>query len=121
MRSRSGDFVRKTVSLDSDIRPLLDKICEKQAQKSVSAVFISRIINDLLRASNFKNLEKYSVNPRGVGKRTRITIVVDIDNHKKIIESTAAAIEKCALNYCDEPSQSYSKVLNNVLRKELHI
>jgi len=109
------------VSLDADIRPLLDKICAKKAKTAVSAVFISRIINDILRASNFKNLEKYSVNPRGVGKRSRITIVVDTDNHKKIIEYTANAIETCANNYCDEPSQSYSKVLNNVLRKELHI
>lgn len=121
MRSRSGDFVRKTVSLDADIRPLLDKLLQKQAKTAVSAVFLSRIINDFLRASNFKNLEKYSVNPRGVGKRTRITLVIDIDNHQKIIEYTAAAIEKCANNYCGEPSQSYSKVLNNLLRKELRI
>ena len=121
MRSRSGDFVRKTVSLDSDIRPLLDKLVQKQAHTATSAVFISRIINDFLRNSNFKNLEKYSVNPRGVGKRTRITLVVDLDNHKKIVEYTADAIEECANNYCDEPTQSYSKVLNNVLRKELRI
>ncbi len=121
MRSRSGDFVRKTVSLDADIRPILDKLVQKQARTATQAVFLSRIINDFLRASNFKNLQKYSVNPRGVGKRTRITLVIDIDNHKKIIEYTAQAIEKCAINYCDEPSQSYSKVLNNVLRKEMHI
>jgi hypothetical protein len=121
MRSRSGDFVRKTVSLDSDIRPLIDKLVQKQARTATQAVFISRIINDFLRDSNFKNLQKYSVNPRGVGKRSRITIVVDLDNHRKIVEYTAAAIEECAINYCDEPSQSYSKVLNNVLRKELHI
>jgi len=121
MRSRSGDFVRKTVSLDSDIRPLLDKLVKKQAHTATSAVFISRIINEFLRNSNFKNLEKYSVNPRGVGKRTRITLVVDLDVHRKIINYTAAAIEECAINYCDEPSQSYSKVLNNALRKELHI
>jgi hypothetical protein len=121
MRSRSGDFVRKTVSLDSDIRPLLDKISAKKARKAVSAIFISRIINDILRTTNFKNLEKYSVNPRGVGKRSRITIVVDIDIHRKIVEYTAAAIEECAINYCGEPSQSYSKVLNNALRKGLNI
>ncbi len=120
MRSRSGDFVRKTVSLDADIRPILDKICAKKAKTAVSAVFISRIINDILRASNFKNLEKYNT-PRGPANRSRITLVVDLDNHRKIIEFTAQAIETCAINYCDEPSQSYSKVLNNVLRKELRI
>lgn len=121
MRSRSGDFIRKTVSLDADIRPLLDKIVSKKAKIAPTAVFISRIINDILRESNFKNLAKYSVNPRGVGKRSRITIVVDLDNHRKIINYTAAAIEECAINYCGEPSQSYSKVLNNVLRKGLNI
>ena len=120
MRSRSRDFVRKTVSLDADIRPLLDKICEKKAKTSGSAVFLSRIMNDILRASNFKNLEKYNT-PRGPVNRDRITLVFDEDNHKKIIEETASAIEKCALNYCGEPSQSYSKVVNNVLRKELRI
>jgi len=120
MRSRSGDFVRKTVSLDADIRPLLEKICAKEAKTSEKAVFISRIINDMLRASNFKNLEKYNT-PRGPANRTRITLVVDLDNHRKIINYTAYAIEQCAINYCGEPSQSYSKVLNNVLRKELHI
>ncbi len=121
MRSRSGDFVRKTVSLDADIRPLLDKICAKKAKKAVSAVFISRVINDFIEESNFKNLEKYSVNPRGVGQRSRITLVIDLDNHRKIINYTAGAIEQCANNYCGEPSQSYSKVLNNVLRKALQI
>ncbi len=121
MRSRERDFVRKTVSLDADIRPILDKICAKKAKTTVSAVFISRIINDILRESNFKNLEKYSVNPRGVGQRSRITLVIDLDIHRKIINYTAAAIEQCAINYCGEPSQSYSKVLNNVLRKELRI
>ena len=121
MRSRSGDFVRKTVSLDADIRPYLDKICAKKAKTAVTAVFISRIINDMLRSSNFKNLEKYSVNPRGVGKRTRITLVVDLDVHRKIINYTASAIEECAINYCGEPSQSYSRVLNNALRKGLNI
>jgi len=120
MRSRSGDFVRKTVSLDADIRPLLDKIVTKKSKTAISAVFISRIINDILRASNFKNLEKYNT-PRGPANRSRITLVVDLDNHRKIIEHTAQAIETCAINYCDEPSQSYSKVLNNVLRKELRI
>ncbi len=120
MRSRSGDFVRKTVSLDADIRPLLDKICARKAKKAVSAVFLSGIINDIVRASNFKNLDKYNT-PRGPTKRTRITLVIDLDNHRKIINYTAYAIEQCAINYCGEPSQSYSKVLNNVLRKELHI
>ncbi len=120
MRSRSGDFVRKTVSLDADIRPLLDKMVKLEAKYSESAVFISRIINDMLRSSNFKNLEKYNT-PRGPANRTRITLVVDLDNHRKIINQTALAIETCAINYCGEPSQSYSKVLNNVLRKELHI
>ncbi len=120
MRSRSGDFVRKTVSLDPDIRPLLDKICAKKAKTAVSAVFLSRIINDFIRVSNFKNLEKYNT-PRGPLNRDRITLVIDLDNHRKIINYTAAAIEQCALNYCGEPSQSYSKVLNNLLRKELRI
>jgi len=108
------------VSLDPDIRPLLEKICAKRAKTAVSAVFISRVINEMLRASNFKGLEKYGTS-RGDNSRTRITLVVDLDNHKKIIEYTAHAIEECANNYCDEPSQSYSKVLNNVLRKELKI
>ncbi len=120
MRSRSGDFVRKTVSLDADIRPLLDKIVTKKAKTAVSAVFLSRIINDIIRNSNFKNLEKYGT-PRGPANRCRITLVIDLDNHKKIIEHTAQAIETCAINYCDEPSQSYSKVMNNALRKELRI
>ena len=120
MRSRSGDFVRKTVSLDPDIRPLLDKICAKKAKTAVSAVFLSRIINEMIRKSDFKNLEKYGT-PRGPANRTRITLVIDLDNHKKIIEYTAQAIETCANNYCGEPSQSYSKILNNALRKELHI
>ena len=120
MRTREGDFVRKTVSLDADIRPLIDKMCEKKAKNSMKAIFMSRIINDILRASNFKNLEKYNT-PRGPNNRTRITLVIDIDNHEKIIEETASAIEKCANNYCGEPSQSYSKVLNNVLRKALGI
>lgn len=120
MRSRSGDFVRKTVSLDADIRPKLDKICDKKGKKSVKAVFLSRIVNDMLRASNFKNLEKFNT-PRGITNRSRITLVIDMDVHTKIIEHTAQAIETCAINYCGEPSQSYSKVVNNVLRKELHI
>ena len=120
MRSRSGDFVRKTVSLDADIRPLLDKICAKKAKTAVSAVFLSRIINEMIRKCDFKNLEKYGT-PRGPANRLRITLVVDLDNHRKIIEHTAQAIETCANNYCGEPSQSYSKILNNALRKELHI
>jgi len=118
MRTRSGDFVRKTVSLDADIRPLLDKICEKKAKTSEKAVFLSRIINEMLTASNFKNLEKYNT-PRGPNKRTRITLVFDNDVHKKIINQTAKAIETCAINYCGEPSQSYSRVVNNALRKAL--
>lgn len=120
MRMRSRDFVRKTVSLDADIRPLLDKICEKKAQNSESAVFLSRIINEMLRTSNFKNLEKYGT-PRGLTNRARVTLVIDMDIHKKIIEHTASAIEDCANNYSDKPSQSYSKVLNNALRKVLGI
>jgi len=120
MRSRSGDFVRKTVSLDHDIRPLIDKICLKRAKTAVSAVFISRVINELIRKCDFKGLEKYGT-PRGPANRLRITLVVDLDNHKKIIEYTAGAIEACANKYCGEPSQSYSKVLNNALRKELRI
>ena len=120
MRSRQGDFVRKTVSLDADIRPLLDKICQKKALTATSAVFLSRIINNLLRACNFKNLEKYGT-ARGDTNRSRITLVIDMDIHEKIIEHTASAIEVCANNYCGEPSQSYSKILNNALRKELRI
>ena len=120
MRTRSGDFVRKTVSLDADIRPLLDAICAKKGRKSVKAVFLSRIVNEMLRASNFKNLDKYNT-PRGPANRTRITLVIDMDNHNKIIEETASAIEECANNYCGEPSQSYSKVVNNALRKALGI
>ncbi len=120
MRSRSGDFVRKTVSLDADIRPLLNKICVKRAKTAVSAVFLSRIVNEMIRKSDFKNLEKYGT-PRGPANRSRITLVIDLDNHRKIIEHTAQAIETCAINYCDEPSQSYSKVMNNVLRKALNI
>lgn len=118
MRTRSGDFVRKTVSLDADIRPLLDKICEKKAKNNEKAVFLSRIVNEMLKASNFKNLEKFNT-PRGPANRSRITLVIDIDNHEKIIEETASAIEDCANNYCDEPSQSYSRVVNNALRKAL--
>ena len=120
MRTRSGDFVRKTVSLDADIRPIIDELVKKKAKKSIKAVFVSRVINDMLRASNFKNLEKYGT-PRGITNRSRITLVIDMDVHNKIIEHTAHAIETCANNYCGEPSQSYSKILNNALRKELHI
>lgn len=120
MRTRIGDFVRKTVSLDADIRPLLDKICEKKAKHSEKAIFLSRVINDMLRASNFKNLEKYGTQ-RGPVNRGRITLVFDMDVHKKIIEETANAIEVCAINYCGGPSQSYSKVVNNALRKALGI
>ncbi len=112
--------MRKTVSLDADIRPLIDKICVKKAKKSVKAIFISRVINEMLRASNFKNLEKYGT-PRGDTNRSRITLVMDMDVHEKIINHTASAIEVCAINYCGEPSQSYSRVLNNALRKEMHI
>ena len=120
MRRKSTPFVRKTVSLDADILPIIHKIRAQEMLKTEKGVFLSGIINEILKASTFKNLDKYNV-PRSITKRTRITLVVDIDIHKKIVEQTANAIETCAINYCGEPSKSYSRILNNALRKGLHL
>jgi len=120
MRRRTIDFVRKTVSLDSDIRPLLEKNCDREAKLSEKVVFLSRVVNDMIRGSNFKNLDKFRT-PRNSRGNLRMTLVIDMDNHDRIISYTANAIENCAKNYCDAPSNSYSKILNSILRKALHI
>lgn len=112
-----GD-IRKTVALDPDIRPILDRIVAKRQKTSKKHITKSLIINELIRKSNGKNLGYYT-NSRKGAISDRLTLCIDHDTFKKINDLTAQAIVKAAQSDIKTPSPNFSRTLNNLLRKEL--
>ena len=111
-------YIRKTVALDRDIRPALDKKAAKVQKTSKKYITKSFIVNELIRKSNFKNLQ-YNTILHQKGMRDRITLDIDFDNFKKINDQTALLIEQVIKSGIKVPSPNLSRTLNSILRKEL--
>ena len=118
MKGTSWGYWRKTVALDRDIRPALDSAVARYQKHSEKHITKSRIVNDLIRKSNLKNLDSYS-SLHQKGKRDRLTLDIDFDNFKKINDQTALLIEQAAKSGIKVPSPNFSRTLNSILRKEL--
>jgi len=112
------DDIRKTVALDSDIRPVLDRMVAKRQKTSKKHITKSLIVNELIRKSNGKNLDFYTISRKGTIS-DRLTLCIDHDTFKKINDLTAEAIVKAANSDIKTPSPNFSRTLNNLLRKEL--
>ena len=113
------DDIRKTVALDPDIRPILDRMVAKRQKTSKKHITKSLIVNELIRKSNAKNLEHYTISRKGISDR--LTLCIDHDTFKKINDLTAEAIVKAAQSDIKTPSPNFSRTLNNLLRKELNL
>jgi hypothetical protein len=112
------DDIRKTVALDPDVRPALDRMVANRQKTSKKHITKSLIVNELIRKSNCKNLEHYTISRKG-SIRDRLTLCIDHDNFKKINDLTAKAIVEAANSDIKTPSPNFSRTLNNLLRKEL--
>lgn len=96
----------------------LDRLIRNTQSDVIHAENISYSYSECLNEIVAKGLKRKlkPEYPKWEGEYRRVTVMMDKESDKKLKLAYANHIRKCALEYCELPSWSYSRQVNNFLR-----
>lgn len=111
---------RVTLMMDGDIVKKLTMIQAKLIKETVATVSFSKVVNmyveEGLKKKETSNDSRTTWNHEGA---KRLTVMLDAENDKKIKIRFGKHIVKCANEYCEMPSWSFSREINAIIRRAL--